>query len=714
MSKFDQEYSSSSKQDVGLDATEEQKLDPKGEMDDKNSSLTEKPDESVWLDNFPFGGPSSSPSSFLQRRKMNERPPEKVLLVECRAPTMVDASNPNQPTSLHLVEHQILEKDRGYSVNSRYFYGNRRQTVLPLGYFDTAAGIKSQFTGPETVPQKVHPPPVNPSNLNNPVNLLYLASHRPNSEDSMASSKASISPNASGPSLGLTQQTVTDDRARNFHKVDTYNTNANSHLSMIADAAINPELYRNVTREPVNQSNLSAYYPISSNFTYNFLGQPMRSYYVYPHPVTTNNPLFYGGKQASQVNENTAAQLAEDPIFDGELSDIPSDYSCSDDEDLFYVLRRKSFKKHRMERKTVGGKKSLIIKLCKPRIVESGSTRPSIRQSKPKPVFRRPKSPSFDSIDDSRLPKAPPKDFLKAGIYALEYKLSPKSVKKHRNLQSFKEKMENFKFELPVNFGKWCLENESDFRLSFDIAHRFRHKYDENTFPVAPEPWTKIRSNIYTHRRRRFKLAPVCLCQPQGDGQLGCGEDCINRATFIECSDNCPLGELCSNKAFQRKQEVKELEVFHTKDKRGFGLRTLVDIPAGVLVKEYRGEIITYDNCLERMSTVYKKNKCFYFLDYCNGEVIDGTVKGTEVRFVNHSCDPNCHIEKWQVEGEICVGLFSSKNIAAGSELTYDYNFHNFGNFKHDCLCGSEKCRGLVGKSSENTNSWASNRRKKT
>jgi SET domain-containing protein len=80
---------------------------------------------------------------------------------------------------------------------------------------------------------------------------------------------------------------------------------------------------------------------------------------------------------------------------------------------------------------------------------------------------------------------------------------------------------------------------------------------------------------------------------------------------------------------------------------RGWGLQTLTDIKAGQLITEYRGEIISQRLCEERLRTVYKDTNNFYFLDYQNGEVIDAAAKGSDARFVNHSCDPNCHIEKW-------------------------------------------------------------------
>lgn len=50
------------------------------------------------------------------------------------------------------------------------------------------------------------------------------------------------------------------------------------------------------------------------------------------------------------------------------------------------------------------------------------------------------------------------------------------------------------------------------------------------------------------------------------------------------------------------------------------------------------------------MNNVYSKSSNHYFLSYGPQEVIDGYLKGTIARFVNHSCDPNCHIEKWFVQ----------------------------------------------------------------
>ena len=56
-----------------------------------------------------------------------------------------------------------------------------------------------------------------------------------------------------------------------------------------------------------------------------------------------------------------------------------------------------------------------------------------------------------------------------------------------------------------------------------------------------------------------------------------------------------------------------------------------------------------------------------------NQEVIDPTSKGNLARFINHSCQPNCITEKWNVLGEVCIGIFANRDINEDEELTFDY-----------------------------------------
>ena len=78
--------------------------------------------------------------------------------------------------------------------------------------------------------------------------------------------------------------------------------------------------------------------------------------------------------------------------------------------------------------------------------------------------------------------------------------------------------------------------------------------------------------------------------------------------------------------------------------------------------------------------------------------IIDAT-RGSIARFVNHSCEPNCKMEKWTVNGKPRMALFAGdQGIMTGDELTYDYNFDPFSQKNvQECRCGAVTCRGVLG-----------------
>lgn len=78
--------------------------------------------------------------------------------------------------------------------------------------------------------------------------------------------------------------------------------------------------------------------------------------------------------------------------------------------------------------------------------------------------------------------------------------------------------------------------------------------------------------------------------------------------------------------------------------------------------------------------------------------IIDAT-RGSIARFVNHSCEPNCRMEKWTVGGKPRMALFAGdRGIMTGDELTYDYNFDPYSQKNvQECRCGAVNCRGVLG-----------------
>ena len=51
---------------------------------------------------------------------------------------------------------------------------------------------------------------------------------------------------------------------------------------------------------------------------------------------------------------------------------------------------------------------------------------------------------------------------------------------------------------------------------------------------------------------------------------------------------------------------------------------------------------------------------------------IDATNKGNISRYFNHSCDPKCEIQKWIVEDEMRIGIFTRVPVLPNQELTID------------------------------------------
>lgn len=62
---------------------------------------------------------------------------------------------------------------------------------------------------------------------------------------------------------------------------------------------------------------------------------------------------------------------------------------------------------------------------------------------------------------------------------------------------------------------------------------------------------------------------------------------------------------------------------------------------------EYVGEVMDWATFESKIENCRKlKLDCSYFMILNDDEVIDATEKGNLSRFVNHSCDPNCVVQK--------------------------------------------------------------------
>uniref|UniRef100_A0A8C5PI26 ASH1 like histone lysine methyltransferase n=1 Tax=Leptobrachium leishanense TaxID=445787 RepID=A0A8C5PI26_9ANUR len=311
---------------------------------------------------------------------------------------------------------------------------------------------------------------------------------------------------------------------------------------------------------------------------------------------------------------------------------------------------------------------------------------------------------------EKKVIRPPKKKFQKAGLFSDVFKTTDP---KCRILQLKREKLEYIPREheygllpAPIHIGKYLRQKRSDFQLPYDILWQWKHNqlYKKPDVPL----YKKIRSNVYVDVKPLSGYeATTCSCKrpDNDDDDRGCVEDCLNRMIFAECLPNtCPCGDQCDNQRIQRHEWVQCLERFRAEGK-GWGIRTKEALKSSQFIIEYLGEVVSEQEFRNRMIEQYHNHNDHYCLSLDSGMVIDSYRMGNEARFINHSCDPNCEMQKWSVNGVYRIGLYALKDMPAGTELTYDYNFHSFNTEKQQlCKCGYEKCRGIIGGKSQRMN----------
>jgi hypothetical protein len=171
----------------------------------------------------------------------------------------------------------------------------------------------------------------------------------------------------------------------------------------------------------------------------------------------------------------------------------------------------------------------------------------------------------------------------------------------------------------------------------------------------------------------------------------------------MECVGDCSCGRKCQNQRFLRKQYA-DVTVIKT-DKKGFGLRANKDMVPGDFIFEYIGEVIDERTFRRRMIQYDQEGiKHFYFMSLTKGEFVDATKKGNLGRFCNHSCNPNCFVDKWVVGDKLRMGIFAERKIKAGEELVFNYNVDRYGADPQPCYCGEPNCSGFIGGKQQSDN----------
>ncbi|MES2522522.1 MAG: SET domain-containing protein-lysine N-methyltransferase [Gemmatimonadota bacterium] len=130
---------------------------------------------------------------------------------------------------------------------------------------------------------------------------------------------------------------------------------------------------------------------------------------------------------------------------------------------------------------------------------------------------------------------------------------------------------------------------------------------------------------------------------------------------------------------------------------QGRGVFAIAPIRKGKRITEYLGEPITHEEADRRYDDNKGRHHTFLFI-LDDDTVLDARYQGSDARYINHSCEPNC--ESVIEDGHIWIEAI--KAIKPETELAYDYQFEWQDEYEPEdiryyaCRCGSAKCRGTI------------------
>ncbi|CAL5061338.1 unnamed protein product [Urochloa decumbens] len=191
--------------------------------------------------------------------------------------------------------------------------------------------------------------------------------------------------------------------------------------------------------------------------------------------------------------------------------------------------------------------------------------------------------------------------------------------------------------------------------------------------------------NLFPEKHHKFFCKP--LERPRNEASPEPCRGHLIRKVIKECWSKCGCNMQCGNRVVQRGITCN-LQVFFTREGKGWGLRTLDELPKGYFVCEYVGELLTNTELRERTSQKAHKVGYTYPVDLdaaCDSEgvlkdedalCLDATFCGNVGRFINHRCyDANLVGIPVEVETPLHhyyhLALFTRKKIEAFEELTW-------------------------------------------
>jgi SET domain-containing protein len=119
----------------------------------------------------------------------------------------------------------------------------------------------------------------------------------------------------------------------------------------------------------------------------------------------------------------------------------------------------------------------------------------------------------------------------------------------------------------------------------------------------------------------------------------------------------------------------------------GKGAFALEEIPARKKLGNLSGEIITLREARKRAA----QTKRVAMVEFGDGRALDASIKPNELRYINHSCNPNTYMRVCYSQ----VEFYTLRVINLDEELTCNYGpTHHDGKLK--CRCGAVNCKGFL------------------
>ena len=200
---------------------------------------------------------------------------------------------------------------------------------------------------------------------------------------------------------------------------------------------------------------------------------------------------------------------------------------------------------------------------------------------------------------------------------------------------------------LPVTYHQW------------DTSFSFTH-LEESIIDIE---------KFGNHDPRRFEYGPAFYCN-----------SCSLRQSTITEENQC---ECFPTLYSPNPRTAPPVQIFQTKIGKNNGLIACCGFAQGQALGEFIGLITQGLADVDVMQSQAGGNQPY--------QIWQGRC-GNFTRFLNHSCNPNCHFETFSWLGVQRI-VVVSKGVVAGTELTVDYSNHYWQNLDKICLCNEPTCR---------------------